>query len=758
MAILSSITLRWYAASFNTGIMQERILSILYDLALTIGGEDHVKPLLVKTLLRFIYHTAFPSGVVLKGSLPTTKKSGTLSLEVNAAIGDKYLLPVIDQEISWPYQLVSGPAAQLEADSLLDSLPLHQAYYETILRLPVPDFGVMLLFTPKAADYDIPYSAIFRPVLANFAHAIKLCTKSEMYATGLIEDREHAEQALYEEKERALVTLHSIGDAVITTDGTGNIRYLNPIAEGMTGWKTVEVKGRHLDEIFHIVDERTECKIASPVEKALTEGITVTLDNHTLLINRYGKEIAIENSAAPILDGGAKIIGVVLVFHDASKTKQLARDLSWQASHDPLTGLVNRREFEQRLASVLESAHQQSTEHVLFYIDLDQFKVINDACGHVAGDELLKQITSLMQIQVRENDLLARLGGDEFGVLLEHCEMDQAKRVADAIRERLKEFRFVWENKQFSIGVSIGAVSIDAQSQSITQLMSSSDMACFAAKDWGGNRIHVYQEGEEELSKRRGEMQWVSRLHDALQENRFELFCQPIVPSNQIDAGKYHYEILLRMVGDHGELIPPNAFIPAAERYGLMIEIDRWVIEHALEIYSELSPRLSGKEFTFSINLSGSSLGDENLKDHIHDQIKRFNIPAHGICFEITETAVIGNLVQAQSLIKEFRKLGCCFALDDFGSGLSSFSYLKNLPVDYLKIDGCFIRDILEDEIHESMVRAINQVSHIMGLKTIAEYVDNNETLERLKDIGIDYAQGYGIQKPFPVKQILKLH
>lgn len=741
--------------------MQERILTILYDLAMVIGREDHVKPLLTKTLLRFIYHTAFPCGLVLKGALPPGENdlssSGLLPLRVSAAIGDKHLLPIIDQQTSWPVQLVAGPAVQLEVGNLLHGLPLHQDFYNTVLRLPVPAFGVILLFTPQSIGNDIPFSEIFKPILANLARSIELCSKNEMHTAGLIEDRQYAELALHEEKERALVTLHSIGDAVITTDDSGNIRYLNPVAEELTSWKTEEAKGQHLDEIFCIVDEKTGGKMVTPVEKVLTEGVTVTLANHTLLIDRYGKKIAIEDSAAPIRDRTGNIIGVVLVFHDVTKTKRLARELSWQASHDSLTKLVNRREFEHQLSLALESAQQQNTEHVLFYIDLDQFKIVNDACGHVAGDELLKQVTLLMQMQVRGSDLLARLGGDEFGVLLQHCKLDQAKRIAEAIRKILGEFRFVWEDKQFSIGVSIGAVRIDRHSQSITQLMSESDVACYAAKDMGGNRVHIYQENDEELAKRRGEMQWVSRINDALQKDRFVLFCQPIVPSSQLEGRRYHYEILLRMIDDQHELVPPDSFIPAAERYGLMVEIDRWVIAHAMEAYASLLPLPNDEHYTFSINLSGASLNQESLKGHIHEQIRKFNIPPYAICFEITETAAIANLLHAQNLMRDLQELGCHFALDDFGSGLSSFSYLKNLPVDYLKIDGCFIRDILVDKIDESMVRAINQVGHIMGLKTIAEYVENSDILLRLEDIGVDYVQGYGIKKPFPLNQVIEL-
>jgi len=566
--------------------------------------------------------------------------------------------------------------------------------------------------------------------------------------------RRGAESALHQEKERALVTLHSIGDAVITTDAVGVINYMNPIAESFTHVAASQARGRPLREIFHTIDEIGRAPLDDPAERCLREQGPVGRSGHKLLLRPDGTEIAIEDSAAPIRDRNGHVSGVVLVFHDVSEARHLARQLSWQATHDPLTGLVNRTEFERRLDAALEALDGQR-HHALCYLDLDQFKVVNDTCGHVAGDELLRQLTLLLQQTIRERDTLARLGGDEFGVLLEGCPLENALRITEEMRRTVKEFRFYWQDKSFELGVSIGLVPIDAPGIDRSELLSAADVACYAAKDKGRNRVHVYQPDDEELAQRHGEMQWIARISEAFEQDRFRLYRQSIVPLRPTPDHRTHHEILIRMLDANGHLIPPGAFIPAAERYDLMPTIDRWVVRQAFRHFaSHCRDTYAIQPCVFAINLSGASLGDEHLLEFIRDQLTEHTVPPEAFCFEITETAAISNFTRANRLIGELKGLGCQFALDDFGAGLSSFAYLKNLPVDYLKIDGGFVRDMVRDPMDRAIVEAINEIGHVMGIATIGEFVEDEETLDLLRAIGVDYGQGFGIERPVPIDEV----
>ncbi|MHB8744724.1 MAG: EAL domain-containing protein [Sulfuricaulis sp.] len=562
-------------------------------------------------------------------------------------------------------------------------------------------------------------------------------------------ERKQAADLLYEQKERAEVTLHSIGDAVITTDDAGRIEYLNPIAEQLTGWPSADARGRPVSEVFVIINEVSRLPAINPVARCLRDGQIVALANHTVLIDRGGHEIAIEDSAAPIRHRDGHVIGVVMVFHDVSMSRAMAQQLTWQATHDTLTGLINRREFEKRLAVALAETKTNRHQHALLYLDLDQFKIVNDTSGHVAGDELLKQLSVVLQTRMREGDVLARLGGDELGVLLSYCPEDQARRVAENLRVTVKEFRFNWEGKSFDIGVSIGLVIVDAESISVAELLSAADMACYAAKDRGRNRVDVYRREDVDLTRRHGEMQWVNRLTRAIEENRLVLYRQRMLAIASTAAEEQHYEVLVRLRGENDEIIAPGAFLPAAERYGLMPAVDRWVVR---TVFAAMSRHGGGgaPDTSYAINLSGTSLNDEVLLDYVREQLLQHRIAPRRIWFEITETAAIANLPKAVHFIKEMKGLGCRFSLDDFGSGVSSFAYLKNLAVDNLKIDGGFVKDIVDDPIDFAMVQSINQIGHVMGLRTTAEFVENEAILVRLREIGVDYAQGYWIHRPEP--------
>ncbi len=568
-----------------------------------------------------------------------------------------------------------------------------------------------------------------------------------------ITERKRLERRLGEEKERAEVTLGSIGDAVVRTDARGCIEYLNPVAEQLLALKTEQVAGEPINAVLAMVHETTREPLENPVETCLREGRVVGRANMSLLIRPDGREFAIDDSAAPIKDRDGEIIGAVLVFHDVSRARTLARQLAHQASHDFLTGLVNRHEFERRVGRALVRAQEEAANHALCFLDLDQFKVVNDTCGHVAGDELLRQLAGALQKKVRRRDTLARLGGDEFGVLLEHCPPGQATRVAQDLMETIQEFRFVWEGKPFALGVSVGVVPITAESESLAAVLRDADSACYAAKERGRNRVHFYEPNDAMMAVRQGEMQWVSRITQALEDNRFRLYGQPIVPLSPRPGERLRCEVLLRMVDHDGSLIAPGAFIPAAERYNLMGAVDRWVVRAVTAVYATYPAH--GLPPIASINLSGASLLDPGMLAFVREQLTRHQLAPETLCFEITETAAIANLAQAAHFIRELKALGCWFALDDFGSGMSSFGYLQSLPVDQLKIAGAFLRHIESDPVEYAMVEAIHRVGHVMRLKTVAEGVEDPQTIETLRKIGVDYAQGFALGEPIPLEELL---
>ncbi len=554
------------------------------------------------------------------------------------------------------------------------------------------------------------------------------------------------------EKERAEVTLHSITDSVVTVDVSGCVQFINPAAEILLSTSNEEAHGVPYVDLVKIVDESTSSVEKNLLEECFQSGHIIRYPQHSSLINQDAALIAVEASIAPMKNDEGSLMGAVAVIQDVSNTRKLTRQLTYQASHDMLTGLYNRRKFEEHLENVLREVKNEKQQHAVCYMDLDQFKIVNDTCGHIAGDELLQQLPVIFNKVLRSGDLMARLGGDEFGVLLENCNLTQAARVADKIREQIRGFRFVWEDKTFEIGISIGVVGIDEDNCDMATVMSSADIACYAAKDSGRNRVHIYEASDEIVTERYGEMHWTSRITKAMEEGRFVLYQQRIAG---IAAGTSdHVEVLLRMLDEEGAIIPPDMFIPAAERYNLMHGIDRWVIAEVFRLLSEkqLGFVSDDSEAVISVNLSGDSLTDDSLLEYIFAQRDKYNVSLSSICFEITETVAISNLRKATAFMEALRNEGCLFALDDFGSGLSSFAYLKSLPVHYLKIDGSFVRDVSRDEIDHAMVLSIQQVGEAMKLRTIAEWVSDEATLQVLKEIGVDYAQGYYMGRPEPIE------
>jgi diguanylate cyclase (GGDEF)-like protein/PAS domain S-box-containing protein len=564
------------------------------------------------------------------------------------------------------------------------------------------------------------------------------------------------ENALELEKELALVTLHSIGDGVITTDAEGRVGYLNPIAERYTEWSTGEARGRPLAEIYHVVDERTGKAIEPLVRPSDVDPREETEAASLRLVSRGGRECPIRFSCAPINAGSGKLLGMIVVFHDISQIRAMAQQLIWQASHDALTGLVNRREFERRLRELIETARNQGREHALMFMDLDNFKAVNDTCGHSAGDELLRQLTAVMLTRMRGSDTLARLGGDEFGALLESCPLDQALRIAHAVRETVREFRFVWENKTFSVGVSVGLVPIDAESSDLNQTLGFADACCYEAKNKGRDRVQVHRPQDTDLGAKHSELQLVSQINRAFETGQFRLYRQRIVPLGKNASQQPYYEVLVRMLDRSGALVPPTGFMPAAERYNLLTSIERWVISSLVEFLHRqwqagVIPHQPGPDGTrgfYAVNLSGASINDKSFPEFVRNLLTRYELPHGLLCFEITETTAISNLNKAAELMHELKGMGYRFALDDFGTGMSSFAYLKYLPVDYLKIAGMFIKDMADDAMDCAIVEAINRISHILGMQTVAESVENAETLERITALKVDFAQGYYIAEP----------
>ena len=560
------------------------------------------------------------------------------------------------------------------------------------------------------------------------------------------------------------VTLHSIGDGVITTDPAGRVLWMNPVAEAMIGWRDEEARGRPLGEVFHLVDEETRDRVPDPIRTCLDEDRITGLAGDTMLVARDGTRRWIEDSAAPIRNDAGEVFGAVVVFHDVTEQRSAANEMTWRATHDELTGLANRTEFESVLERVHDALGESAAEHALLFIDLDRFKIVNDTCGHASGDQLLRQVGRLLARTVRAEDTLVRLGGDEFAIILEHCPLERARDLAQEICDLMDEFRFVHQGERFRIGTSIGLVPLNETWDDTAEIVRAADTACYAAKEAGRNRVHVWSETDRAMHARRAQTRWATRLETALDDDGFELYAQRIGTLDVLPLGfaggddarapDRHAEVLIRLRDEDGSPVLPGAFLPAAERFNLIDRVDQWVLARVIDWLAEYRGRIDVD--TLWINLSGQSFGDAKFQRETLVRLRRAGGEiCASLCFEITETAAVTNLGDAASFINELRALGVRVALDDFGAGASSFGYLKSLPVDYLKIDGQFVRDLTEDALDAAAVRCFAEVARVMNVKTVAEFVETPAVLDQLRDIGIDFVQGWLLHEPAPIGELL---
>jgi diguanylate cyclase (GGDEF)-like protein/PAS domain S-box-containing protein len=556
---------------------------------------------------------------------------------------------------------------------------------------------------------------------------------------GMLDRLDESQLALMFEKERAQVTLAGIADAVITSDTAGRVLYMNTTAERLTGVFSSDANGKSLQSLFHLMNEDKTASVASDWLTDAASGF-----DEVILQRDDGVEFIITKSTSPLYANNDVLFGHVTVLHDVTMLRSLSNQLSYQARHDSLTGLINRYEFDRKTQEAIDDVATENRTHCVAYIDLDQFKIVNDTCGHMAGDQLLRQLADHLKTKVRNADTLARLGGDEFALLLMGCNLKKAQKIVDDLLDVVRNYRFTFDDKVFKVSASIGLTEISPnQHLTLSELISTADSACYSAKNDGGNRIYSHRLDDNDMKERSNQLEWVSRIHLALEQQQFVLYIQRM--ESLAHGEEQHCELLIRMQGEDGKLYPPGAFLPAAERYHLMPKIDRWVVAEALSIIAR-----KGASFPYvcAINLSGQTLSEDGFLDFVVEQINQHGVDARRICFEITETAVIANLNKARQFMRALREIGCRFSLDDFGSGLSSFAYLKNLDVDFLKIDGMFVKAIVNNKIDRAMVESINNVGHVMGLLTIAEFAENDDIINMLKEIGVDYAQGYGVAKP----------
>ena len=562
-----------------------------------------------------------------------------------------------------------------------------------------------------------------------------------------VSHRKSLEVSLSRSKRQAQYTLESIAEGVITTDNDGRIDYMNLAAETLIGTNRDAAAGHRISELFSLVDDADRRPLGDPVERCLAMRRRVNMGRRAVMVTVDGEhEHSVELTASPVRGPSNSISGAVVVFHDVSELRGLTRKMSYQATHDPLTGLINRREFERRLDEAMDTAHAEESVHMLFYMDLDRFKAVNDSCGHLAGDNMLREVATLIKDQVRDSDYVGRLGGDEFGALLIGCPIDKARQIATDICNAVADYRFVWRDKIFNIGVSIGLVEISHISGTVQDVMSAADSACYVAKQEGRGKVHIYSARDEAVARERGDIRWLRELQTALHDGSFELAVQPIIAmSRGVDAGPA-VEVLIRLPGRGSESDTAD-FLRPAQRYQLMPQIDRWVVSTTLTAIASGELKIAAHR-SCAVNLSGQTIADDGFLGFVVEALDRTGVAPSMICFEVTERAILDNVKQAQRFIEVLHGIGCEFSLDDFGSGMGSFSSLKHLPVDYLKIDGMYTHNVQTDEVNQEMVAAMIKLARTMEFRVVAEQVERQEDFDWLRDIGVDYVQGYFVDRP----------
>ena len=612
-----------------------------------------------------------------------------------------------------------------------------------------------LLGEPAAERYEVELSGahgevtrveLSSTVIESSGEAALLLTALEMMPEAV------TVSVLPVEKPRAVATLEAMGESVITVDADGRIDYINTAAEALLGQSFDQVVGKSFPDVASLVDESDRRSLGDPVRMALTSGGRVSMGRRAVLVPTNGVgDRSVELSVTPLKSEGKDTVGLVLVLHDTSELRGLTRQMTYQASHDALTGLVNRREFERRLQEAMDSAQTGDAAHALCYLDLDRFKVVNDTCGHTAGDNMLREVASIIKEAVRDSDTVGRIGGDEFALLLVGCPLEKARQIADDVVHSVSDYRFVWKDKIFNIGVSVGLVEIGRGGGALEDLMSSADSACYVAKKQGGVHVHVYSAREEANARHSGEIHWLQKLQGALRDNKFELYYQPIVHAQVGGLRGPSIEVFVRMEGENGQpASPPAEFIRAAERYRLMPFVDRWVVQTVLSALGRGGMKLPPGR-SVAINIAGQTLGDSEFLEFVVDCFDHTGATPSDICFEVTESSVVANLDHARRFIAVLHGMGCEFALDDFGSGLSSFSTLKTLPMDYLKIDGSFIRNLAHDTVNQAMVAAMIELSRSLNFRIVAEQVEDQPSLDTVTSMGIDFVQGFIVGRPLPL-------
>jgi diguanylate cyclase (GGDEF)-like protein/PAS domain S-box-containing protein len=563
-----------------------------------------------------------------------------------------------------------------------------------------------------------------------------------------ISHRKSLEVSLSRSKRQAQYTLESISEGVITTDNDGRIDYMNLAAESLIGTNRDDAAGHRVGELFSLIDDADRRPLGDPVERCLAMRRRVNMGRRAVMVSSDGEhEHSVEITASPVRGPNNTISGAVVVLHDVSELRGLTRKMSYQATHDPLTGLINRREFERRLDEAMDSAHAEEAVHIVFYMDLDRFKAVNDSCGHLAGDNMLREVAALVKDQVRDSDFVGRLGGDEFGALLIGCPIEKARQIATDICSAVADYRFVWKDKIFNIGISVGLIEVSHASGTLQDIMSAADSACYMAKQQGRGKVHVYSARDEAVARERGDIQWLRQLQTALHEDLFELATQPIIAmSGKAESGPA-LEVLIRLNDGEGRARNSAEFLRPAERYQMMPQIDRWVINASLAAISSGEIKLPAHR-SCAINLSSQTLGDETFLGFVVDALDHSGVAPSSICFEVTETAILSNVQHSQRFIEVLHGIGCEFSLDDFGSGLGSFSSLKHLPIDYLKIDGTYTRNLQSDLVNQEMVAAMIKLARTMQFRVVAEQVEHQEDFDWLRDIGVDFVQGHFVEAP----------